>query len=80
MGSVSITLSLGSRLPFNRGLPFWFGFRSGRRFKQAGIQPQAGNQADVPPNGCDEVQRGETAVGDRHDEAIAQLAFGRIIA
>jgi hypothetical protein len=48
---------------------------SGGRFEQAGIQSQPRDQANVTANCGNQLQRGETTVGDDHHPTIGQPAF-----
>ncbi len=74
-GSASTALSLGRRLPFSGGWPIWPGRAFASRFEQAGIKAQPCDQADLPAHRGDQLQRGETAVGDDNHAAIRQPAF-----
>jgi hypothetical protein len=43
-----------------------------RRLVEAGVEAQPGDEADMPTHGADEIERGETGVGDDDDLAFWQ--------
>ena len=43
-----------------------------RRFEEAGVEAQPGDEADIPAHCGDEIERGETGVGDDDDLAFWQ--------
>src|ERR1700739_4668896 len=73
-GSARTFVSLGSLRPPHGRAPWLSGSAWGRRREQVGVEPQAGDEADMAADGSDQFDRGEAGIGDDDDEPVGQPA------